>query len=155
VNIQQAVVNVQSLLNVVQANLPNTGANLKPSFVIPVDPLNLPILSLSLTGDANKGWTPAKLREFADNTAIRRIKTVSTVNSVVTFGGYRRQLQVIVDRSKLAAYRLSILDVKNAIDRFNVSRPAGTLTSPAGESIVRVDTRAASAQDVANYPITS
>ncbi|HZT42458.1 MAG TPA: efflux RND transporter permease subunit [Chthonomonadaceae bacterium] len=155
VNLQEATVNVQSLLSVVQANLPNTGANLKPSFVIPVDPLNLPILSLSLTGDSDRGWTPAKLREFADNTVIRRIKTVSDVNSVVVFGGYRRQLQVIVDRNKLAAYHLSILDVKSAIDRFNVSRPGGTLTSPNGESIVRVDTLAASAADVANYPITS
>ncbi len=155
VDIKQAQANVQSLLNVVQANLPNTGANLKPSFVIPVDPLNLPILSLSLTGDADKGWTNVKLREFADNAVIRQVKTISSVNSVVVFGGYRRQLQVIADRDKLAAYRLSILDVKNAIDRFNVSRPGGTLTSASGESIVRVDTRAASAQNVANYPITS
>ena len=78
VNLQQATVSVQSLINVVQANLPNTGANLKPSFVIPVDPLNLPVLSLSLTGDPDKGWTPAKLREFADNTVINRVKTVRT-----------------------------------------------------------------------------
>src|SRR2546423_837592 len=155
VNIQQAVVNVQSLLNVVQANLPSTGANLKPSFVIPVDPLNLPILSLSVTGDADKGWTPARLREFADNTIINRVKTVSTVNSVVVFGGYRRQLQVIVDRNKLAAHRLSILDVKNAVDRFNVSRPGGTHTSEMGESVVRVDTRATSGQDGMQYPIST
>jgi len=155
VNLQEAEVNVQSLLNVVQASLPSTGANLKPSFVIPVDPLNLPILSLSLTGDADKGWTPARLREFADNTVIGRIKTISSVNSAVVFGGYRRQLQVNVDPNKLAAYHLSILDVRDAIDRFNVSRPAGTLTSANSESIVRVNTRATSAEEVANYPITS
>src|SRR5437016_5110612 len=74
VNIQQAVVNLQSLLNVVQANLTSTGANLKPSFVIPVDPLNLPILSRSLTRDKDKGWTPATLRELADNKDINRVK---------------------------------------------------------------------------------
>jgi hydrophobic/amphiphilic exporter-1 (mainly G- bacteria), HAE1 family len=123
--------------------------------VVPVDPLNLPVLSLSLTGDADKGWTPAKLRELADNTVISRLKTIPSVYSVVPFGGYRRQLQVIVDRSKLAAYRLSILDVKNAIDRFNVSRPGGTLTSGPQEAIVRVDTRATSAQDVLDYPIAA
>src|SRR5262249_17316527 len=68
-------------------------------------------------------------------------------------GGYRRQLQVIVDRGKLAAYGLSILDVRNAIDRFNVSRPGGTLTSDTREGIVRIDTRATSAEDVMNYPL--
>src|SRR5947208_15795956 len=126
-DMQKALFDVQALMNVVQANLPSTGANLKPSWVVPVDPLNLPVLSLSLTGDPGKGWTPARLREFADNTVIRRIKTLSNVYSVVTFGGYRRQLQVIVDRNKLTAYGLSILDVKNAIAGSNVRRPARRL----------------------------
>jgi len=35
----------------------------------------------------------------------------------MTFGGYRRQLQIVVDRDKLARYGLSILDVRGAIDR--------------------------------------
>jgi HAE1 family hydrophobic/amphiphilic exporter-1 len=154
-DMKRAVFDAQSLVNVAQASLPSTGANLKPSWVIPVDPLNLPILSLSLTGDPHKGWTMPKLREFADNVVINRLKTISSVNSVVPFGGYRRQLQVNVDRNKLAAYGLSILDVRNAIDRFNVSRPGGTLTSGPQESIVRVDSRATRASDVMNYPILS
>ena len=154
-NMQRALVDVQSLLNVTQSNLPATGANLKPSWVVPIDPLNLPILTLSVRGDAAQGWDALRVREFADNTIINRLKSVENVYSVVPFGGYRRQMQVIVDRSKLAAYRLSILDVKNAIDRFNVTRPAGTLTNGAQEGIVRIDTRARSAQDVLNYPITS
>src|SRR5262249_53572917 len=115
VDIKRAVFDVQALMNVVQANLPSTGANLKPSWVLPVYPLNLPVLSRSLTGDADKGWTPARLREFADNTVVNRLKTIANVNAVVPFGGYRRQLQVIVDRNRLAAYGLSILDVRNAI----------------------------------------
>lgn len=151
----RAQVDVQALLDVVQSNLPATGANLKPSFVVPIDPLNLPILSMSVTGDPAQGWNSLKVREFADNTAVRRLKAVPDVYAVTVFGGYRRQLQVLVDRNRLAAYRLSILDVKNAIDRFNVSRSGGTLTSGAGESIVRVDSRAAGPDDVLSYPIAT
>jgi HAE1 family hydrophobic/amphiphilic exporter-1 len=154
-DMQKSVVDVQALMNITQSNLPATGANLKPSWVVPIDPLNLPVLSLSLRGDPAEGWTPVRVREFADNTVINRLKTVTDVYSVVPFGGYRRQLQVIVDRQKLAAYRLSILDVRNAVDRFNVSRPAGILTQGAQESIVRVDTLAAGPQDVLNYPLTA
>jgi HAE1 family hydrophobic/amphiphilic exporter-1 len=154
-DMKRAIFDVQALMNVVQSNLPATGANLKPSWVVPIDPLNLPVLSLSLRGDPAQGWDPVRVREFADNTVINRLKTVPDVYSIVPFGGYRRQLQVVVDRNKLAAYRLSILDVRNAIDRFNVSRSAGSLTSGASEGIVRVDTRAASANDVMNYPIAS
>ncbi|MBW3635264.1 MAG: efflux RND transporter permease subunit, partial [Armatimonadetes bacterium] len=154
-DIQKATTDVQSLLNVVQANLPATGANLKPSFVVPIDPLNLPILTLSLRGDPKQGWDMVRVREFADNTALNRIKAVSGVYSVVPFGGYRRQMQVLVDRNKLAAYDLSILDVRAALDRFNVSRPAGILTQGAQEGIVRVDALARSAEDILSYPLKS
>ncbi len=152
-DVQKALVDVQALMSVTQSNLPSTGANLKPSWVVPIDPLNLPVLTLSLRGDPKQGWDPVRVREFADNTAINRLKEVENVYSVVPFGGYRRQMQVVVDRTQLAAYKLSILDVRNAIDRFNVTRPAGTLTHGTQEGIVRVDSRARNAEDVLAYPI--
>jgi HAE1 family hydrophobic/amphiphilic exporter-1 len=154
-DMQKALTDVQALMNITQASLPSSDANLKPSWVVPIDPLNLPILSLSLRGDPKQGWDPIKVREFADNEVINRLKQVPDVYSVVPFGGYRRQMQVTVDRAKLAAYRLSILDVKNAIDRYNVSQSAGVLTDGSQEGIVRVDSRAASAQDIMNYPVAA
>ena len=155
VDMQRALFDVQALMNVIQANLPGTGANLKPSWVVPIDPLNIPILTLAVTGDADEGWTPQRVREFADNEAVNRLKRVPQVYSVVPFGGYRRQMQVVVDREKLAARGLSILDVKAAIDRFNVSRAGGTLTWQGGEGTVRVDARALSAEDIRAYPVRS
>lgn len=155
VDMQRALTDVQSLMNLVQSQLPAMTANLKPSYIVPVDPLNLPVMSLALTGDKALGWSPARLRQFADNTVINRIKTISSVRTVSVFGGYRRQLQVLVNRDRLAAYHLSILDVVNAIDRYNTSQSAGVVTGASTETIVRVDTRARSARDVLNYPITS
>ena len=152
-DMERALVDVQTLMNVTQSNLPPTGANLKPSFVVPIDPLNLPVVSYALTGDPNQGWDPVKVREFADNEVVRRFKAVQDVYSVVPFGGYRRQMQVVVDRSKLAAYGMSILDVRDAIDRYNVTRSSGTLTQGVSEAIVRVDSRADSAEDILSYPI--
>lgn len=154
-NMQRAQTDIQSLMNVVQSTLPSTGANLKPSWVIPIDPLNLPILSLAVTGDPKEGWDMARVREFADNTAIRQLKTVPDVFAVVPFGGYRRQLQVTVDREKLASYGLSLLDVRNAIDRANVSASGGTLTEGEHESVVRVETRIAQAEDILEFPIVT
>ena len=46
--------------------------------------------------------TDLQLRQFADNEVVNRLKSVPDVYSVVPFGGYKRQLQVIVDRNKLA-----------------------------------------------------
>jgi HAE1 family hydrophobic/amphiphilic exporter-1 len=153
IDMKKALFDVQTLMNVVQSTLPAASANVKPSWVLPIDPLNIPVLSLSLRGE---GWDPVKLREFADNTVVARIKQgADDVYSVVPFGGYRRQLQVICDKEKLAAYGLSITDVSAAIDKYNVSRPGGTLTSGTSENIVRFDTRAVDSQMVANYPVGS
>ncbi|MCA1595936.1 MAG: efflux RND transporter permease subunit, partial [Chloroflexi bacterium] len=151
-NMTRATFDVQAIMNVAQANLPSTGANLKPSWVLPIDPLNLPVLSLSLTG---KGWDPVRLRELADNQITDRLKTVPDVQSVQVFGGEKRQLQVVVDRTKLAAYGLSITDVRTAIDRQNVTRPGGALTTGPSESIVRLPGAAMDAAQVAGYPLTS
>ncbi|NLI01483.1 MAG: efflux RND transporter permease subunit [Chthonomonadales bacterium] len=152
-DMKRAVFDVQALMNVAQANLPATGANLKPSWVIPIDPLNLPVVSFSLRAEPDSGWDMARIRQFADNTVVNRLKRIPSVYSVVPFGGYRRQMQVVVDRDKLAARNLSILDVKAAIDAQSINRPAGTLTDGDREAIVRVDSRMRSPEDVRGYPI--
>lgn len=154
-DMRRALFDVQALMNVVQGNLPATGANMKPSWVIPIDPLNLPVVTFSLRGEQGSGWDPVRVREFADNTVVNRLKRIPSVYSVVPFGGYRRQMQVVVDRDKLTARNLSILDVKNAIDRQSVNGPAGTLTRDGAEATVRVDERALSPADVRAYPIRS
>ncbi|MDB9527907.1 efflux RND transporter permease subunit [Oscillatoria sp. CS-180] len=73
------------------------------------------------------------------------------VQAVSIFGGYRRQLQVVVDRQQLAAYGLSILQVRDAIDANNISQGAGVLTQGDSEILVRADKRALSAADVMDY----
>src|SRR5262249_56451252 len=77
------------------------------------------------------------------------------VYSVVPFGGQKLQMQVVVDRDRLAAYKMSLLDLKNMLDMQNLSRPAGTLTHGDREGVVRTDVRARTPEEVAAYPIAS
>lgn len=151
-DMKRSLVDVQALMNVVQADLPVTGANLKPSWVLLIDPLNLPVLTFNLTAP---DWDPVRLRELADNEVTNRLKKVPDVWSIYSFGGYKRQLQILVNRNKLAGYGLSILDVRDAIDRQNIAKPAGRLTYGANEAIVRIDTLARDPKQVENYPIKS
>ncbi|MCA9802795.1 MAG: efflux RND transporter permease subunit [Cyanobacteria bacterium HKST-UBA02] len=151
-DMQRTITEVQALMTVVQADLPSTGANLKPSWVLLIDPLNLPVISYNLTAP---GWDAVRLREFADNEVVNRLKTVDDVWSAFAFGGYKRQLQVVLDRNKLAAYGYSILDVKNALDRQNIAKPAGRLTRSEDETIVRIDSLASDEKQVESFPIGS
>lgn len=150
-DMKKALFDVQALMNVVQASLPMTGANLKPSWVLPIDPLNVPVLSLGLTGDER--WSFEQLRELADNEVVRRLKTIPNVYSVVPFGGYRRQLQVVVDRDKLARYGVSITQVRDAVDGLNIARPGGTLTGGDREALVRVDSKVITPAQLEGLPL--
>ncbi|MBI3077577.1 MAG: efflux RND transporter permease subunit [Deltaproteobacteria bacterium] len=151
-DMKKALFDVQSLMNVVQADLPMTGANLKPSWVLPIDPLNIPILSLAVTAE---GYDPMQLRTLVENEFVNRLKVVKNVQSVVPFGGQKLQMQVIVDRDKLAAYKMSLLDLRNMLDMQNQSRPAGALTYQDREVIVRADSRTRTPEEVLDYPIAS
>jgi len=152
IDMKKALFDVQSLMNVVQADLPMTGANLKPSWVLAIDPLNIPVLSLAVTSE---GYDRVQLRTLVENEVVNRLKSVKNVYSVVPFGGQKLQMQVVVDRDRLAAYKMSLLDLKNMLDMQNLSRPAGTLTHGDREVVVRTDVRARTPEEVAAYPIAS
>ncbi len=149
-DIDKAVQSVQSVMTAAEGDLQLDGINSRTYWVLPIDPLNRPVLTLALKGD---GWDPLQLREFADNTLVDKLTQVEDVQAVSIFGGYRRQLQIVVDRQQLAAYGLSILQVRDAIDANNVSQGAGVLTQGDSEIIVRTDERTLNAATVLDYPI--
>jgi hydrophobic/amphiphilic exporter-1 (mainly G- bacteria), HAE1 family len=150
-DMKKALVEVQALMNVVQSDLPVTGANLKPSWVVLIDPLNIPVLTLTLTGDSR--WDPVRLRQLADNEIINQLKTIEGVYAASPYGGRKRQLQIVIDRTRLASYGLSISDVRKSLDEFNVAKPAGFLTSGPNETIVRLNNLAMNASEAATVPI--
>jgi HAE1 family hydrophobic/amphiphilic exporter-1 len=149
-DMQRALVDVQQLVKQAEGDLPYDRANLKPSYVVPVDPLNTPVLQLAVTAI---GWDAVRLREFIANDVVRQLKDVEGVQNVYPFGGLQRQVQIIADRAALASAGLSMLDLRDAIDKQNVSRSGGTLTGGNRETIVRGDQRIRSAQDILNYPV--
>ena len=151
-NMQRALVDVQQLAKQAEGDLPYDRANLTPSYVVPVDPLNTPVLQLAVTGD---GWDPVALRQFVANDVINDLKGVPGVQVAFPFGGLQRQIQVNVDRDALAADHLSILDVRDALDAQNISRSGGIVTGGPYETLVRGDQRATSAQSMLNYPVTT
>ena len=79
---------VQQLVKQAEGDLPYDRANLKPSYVVPVDPLNTPVLQLSVRGI---GWDPVRLREFVANDVVRDLKGLEGVQNVYPFGGLQRQ----------------------------------------------------------------
>ncbi|HZZ01260.1 MAG TPA: efflux RND transporter permease subunit [Candidatus Baltobacteraceae bacterium] len=149
-DMQRALVDTQQLVQQAQADLPYDRANLRPPYVVPVDPLNTPVLQLAVTG---AGWDPVQLRQFVANEVVNSLKTVPGVQQTYVFGGLQRQLQVTVDRTAASSFGLSLTDIRDAIDRQNVSRSGGIVTNPTNEFELRGAQRALAPDQVLGYPL--
>src|SRR4051794_27678185 len=83
----------------------------KPPLIKKLDTDSSPIISLVIAG--NK--TPRELFEIADRDVRDAIESVSGVGLVQTLGGQKRAINVWVDADRLAAYKIPILKVRDAV----------------------------------------
>lgn len=80
--------------------------------------------------------TLLELTDYAENIVQERLQTVNGVSSVNVFG-QRFAMRIWFDPSKLAAYRLTIQDVKTALDRENIELPGGKVRGNVTELTVK------------------
>lgn len=78
-----------------------------------------------------------ELSDYAENVISQRLQTIPGVSGVQIWGQKRYAMRVWIDPAKLAAYRLTALDVKNALDRENVELPSGKITGKSTELSVK------------------
>ena len=110
----------------------------------------LPIVSVSVGAP---GLTPQAATEIADKLVKKRLETVAGVGAVNLVGESVREIQVVVDRAKLEAYRISLAQVVEALRRENVDFPAGSADRGATEALVRVAARGRGAAEIARIPV--
>ncbi len=126
---------IKNLLDVVANELPRAGANQTVPRVIHVDRQNVPLVQFAVRRD---GYDRGRLKELLNNVILTQFQKIPGVLAAWTFGGPDRQIQIVIDREKLAAYNLSILDIRRAIDSANLDRGGGPLIDGDREIQVRV-----------------
>jgi HAE1 family hydrophobic/amphiphilic exporter-1 len=94
-------------------------------------------LSIAIAGDLSV----RELTEIADKIVKPRIERSSGVGEVSMFGGLERAINIWVDADRLAAHKLPIDDVEEAIARQNQDAPGGNVTAGATERILRTTGR--------------
>lgn len=124
VDLNEKRAELKNLVDVVSKELPRMGGAPTVPRVIRVDKQNLAVVHFAVT---REGSDRSQLKEFLDNLVVTQFNKIESVLAVWTFGGPTREIQVIVDREKLAAHGLSIPNIKMAIDKSNLSRSAGSL----------------------------
>ncbi len=75
--------------------------------------------------------------DFVEETVQDRIERVSGVGQVAVYGGSEREIQVVVEPSLLARYRLTVSDFVTALRRANAAISAGDISEGKRRYVVR------------------
>ena len=93
-----------------------------------------------------------ELSDLAENIVQERLQTISGVSGVNVFG-QRPAMRIWFDPIKLSAYKLTIQDVKTALDRENIELPGGKVRGDVTELTVKAYGKLTSEEDFNNLII--
>jgi HAE1 family hydrophobic/amphiphilic exporter-1 len=123
-----------------------------------------PVISTTDTGASAMAWFILKPRDknvdintfhdFAEDYIKPRFERVSGVGSSNVYGGYEREMQVIVDPNALAARGITLLQMARAIDAENDNYSAGDFDEGKRRYTVRTVGEYQSPEDIENVIIT-
>ena len=115
---------MQALLNVISNELPKAGPNTTKPRLVHVNLQNGPIIDFAIT---RKGTSRTALKSLINNIVLTQFQLLPGVLSAYTFGGPTRQIVINVNRDKLAAHGISILQIKKVIDQSDIDHGGGPL----------------------------
>jgi multidrug efflux pump len=121
-DIDGATQDVQAAINAAAGVLPK---NLPyPPTYAKVNPADAPVLTLAMTSDTS---SLRAMSDLADTMMAQRLAQISGVGRVSILGGLKPAVRVQADLARLAAYGISMEDLRTAIAGANVSGPKGSL----------------------------
>src|ERR1700729_2720334 len=124
-NLDIAEQNVQEAINAANSLLP-AGLPAPPIYA-KVNPADQPILTLAVT---SKSMSLTQLQDIANNRLASKISEGPGVGLVSPSGGNVPAVRVEADPQKLAAYGLSIDDLRTLLSDITLSQPKGNFDGP-------------------------
>jgi HAE1 family hydrophobic/amphiphilic exporter-1 len=93
------------------------------------------VLWVALEGDR----TQQQLNTYADEVIKPKLETINGVGQVLIGGQIKRTIRLWLDNERLAAYRLTAIDVKNAFKHEHIVLPAGFIYGKSRELLIKFD----------------
>ena len=138
-NIEAAAQDVRDRVGKVLRDLPRDA---DPPTILKSDNDLSPVLSISLSGERSQ----RELTELADKIVKVQLERSFGVGEVEIVGGLERAINVWVDADRLAAYKIPITAVRDAVERQNANIPGGNVTTSLREQSLRTMGRIADAK---------
>lgn len=135
---------VQAAINAAGTFLPRDLPN--PPIYSKSNPADAPILTLALTSNA---LPLSKVEDYADTTLAQKISQVTGVGLVSISGGQRPAVRIQANPTALAAYGLSMEDLRTSLSQANVNQAKGNLENRRESFIIGSNDQLASSNQYA------
>lgn len=149
-NLDAAAQDVRDAIGAVLNRLP---ADVYPPVVRKLDTDSSPILSLAIAGGPHRD--SRELYLIADKTVKDLIESAPGVGAVNIYGATERAIQVEIDARRLAAYQLSITEVRDALIRQNTEGFGGNVQAGTREWALRTLSRLSDVQGFRDLTVTT
>jgi hydrophobe/amphiphile efflux-1 (HAE1) family protein len=116
------------------------------------NPEDQPIIWMAVS---SKDLTLRQLIEFVELEIKDRFEIISGVGEVILGGYTDRNLRIWVNNQKLAEYELTILDIRDALQKNHIESAAGSLENDQQQINLRFMGEGLSVQEIANLPINT
>lgn len=131
INLDNAANDVRDKLGFLKKVLPEDADD--PT-IVRFDMKDMPILFIGVGAEESY----PKLFNILDTDVSNFLKRVPGVGNVIVRGGMARQINIDVDRQRLEAHGLTLLDIKNAVGANNITMPAGNIKIARTDYLLRV-----------------
>ncbi|WP_028296150.1 efflux RND transporter permease subunit [Olivibacter sitiensis] len=131
-DLEEATNDVRDKVSQAQRNLPQDIDS--APVVSKADADSEPIITLTVRSDTRPALD---LNDIAENVIAQRLQTLPGVSTVQIMGQKRYAMRLWIEPMRLAAYGLTPLDVRNALNTQNVELPSGKITGDNTELTVK------------------
>ncbi|MBK7336826.1 MAG: efflux RND transporter permease subunit [Saprospirales bacterium] len=145
-NVDLALQEAQRKINGIQALLP---ADAKAPVISKFASDEFPIMNIA----ANADLPQAQLYDLMKLRVKPALSRVEGVGQVTLVGGQEREVQVLVNRAKLEQYKMSLLQVVQAIQAANLDFPTGKIKSESEQILVRLAGKLETIDDLKALPL--
>jgi len=114
------------------------------------DPAESPIVSVAITSDK---LSLREMTTLVDDVIKRRLETINGVGAITVQGSQKRQINIDLEREKIAAYGITIADIIANLSSENMEVPGGKLTKGEREVSVRTMGNLTVAPEFLNVPV--
>jgi HAE1 family hydrophobic/amphiphilic exporter-1 len=128
--VNEALEDVRNRVSALGGELPRDA---DPPMVTKFDTERSGVITISLSGERSR----RELTELADKVVKVQLERALGVGEVEIHGGLQRAISIWVDPDRLAAYRIPITQVRDAVERQNANIPGGNVISNLREHTLR------------------